>query len=141
MFMPVIIASDNFLLRQSEADRLWQEVVRLCQCPDDLVTIKSVEEEEMVRLNKQYRQKDKPTNILTFSYGEGEHDVAICLAVARREALERKIGIKEYTIILVTHAFLHAAGLDHEASVTEAQTMTELENMIVKAKGLLSDHL
>lgn len=139
--MPVIIASENFILSQSEVDKLWRDVVKLCHCPDDAVAIKSVGEEEIIRLNKQYRQINKPTNVLTFSYGEGEHDVAICLAVARREAAERKMDIKEYAIILVTHAFLHAVGLDHEASVMEAQAMAELEEKIIRAQGLLPNHL
>lgn len=135
------MASENFILSQSELDKLWQEVVRLCHCPDDAVTIKSVDEEEIIRLNNQYRQINKPTNVLTFSYGEGEHDVAICLLIAQQEAIERKMGIKEYAMILVTHAFLHAAGLDHEASVKEAQAMAELEEKIIRAQGLLPNHL
>jgi len=134
--MPVIIAEENFILSQSEGDALWLEVQRECHCPDDIVTIKGVDEEEIRRLNRQYRKLDKVTNVLTFSYGEGEHDIAICLAVAKREAAERKMTVHSYMIMLVTHALVHAAGWDHEASAEEAKKISAVEDRIRRTQGL-----
>ena len=139
--MPIIIAEDNFILSQSEIDAIWQAVQRECRTPDDIISFKSVDEAEIKRLNNKYRQTNKATNVLTFSYGEGEHDVAICLTVAEREARDRKMDLKPYAALLVTHALLHAAGVDHEASVEEAERMAGLEEKIVREQGWGATHL
>lgn len=139
--MPVNLVDEKFILSQQEAEGLWQKVIARRQYIDETVTVKSVDEAEITKLNRTYRQKDKPTNVLTFSYGDGEHDIAVCLPVARREAEERGVDIKSYVAVLLVHGLLHATGLDHERSAEEAQRMAELEEGIIKGVGFAPEHL
>lgn len=139
--MPVNLVDDKFILSQQEVEGLWQEVIARRQCMDETVTVKSVDEAEITKLNRTYRQTDKPTNVLTFSYGDGEHDIAVCLRVAQREAEKRGVALKSYVAVLLVHGLLHATGLDHERSAEEAQHMAELEEGIIKRVGFAPEHL
>lgn len=139
--MPVNLVDDKFILSQQEVEGLWQEVIARRQYMDETVTVKSVDEAEITKLNRTYRQTDKPTNVLTFSYGDGEHDIAVCLRVAQREAEERGVALKSYVAVLLVHGLLHATGLDHERSAEEAQHMAELEEGIIKRVGFAPEHL
>ncbi|MEO6077804.1 MAG: rRNA maturation RNase YbeY [Candidatus Andersenbacteria bacterium] len=105
------------------------------------VSIRCVSNKEMQNLNKTYRKKDAPTNILTFSYDENEHDIAICMNVAEKEAKERKVELVDYTALLVTHAFLHALGMDHEESEDEEKKTEELEKKILSNSGFATNTL
>jgi probable rRNA maturation factor len=134
-------------LQPEEVERLWQETIRIRTSLDAQVNIKCVSEDEMRTLNKQYRQKDAPTNVLTFSYPStssgqvGEHDIALCLPVAEQEAAARGVGLRDYVALLLVHAFLHAAGMDHERSEAEAHTTEQLEREILRAVGFAGDTL
>jgi probable rRNA maturation factor len=132
--MPINLQEDQLVLSLEDIERLWQVTRAWRDYPDDDVNIKTVSEEEMRTLNMQYRGKDAPTNVLTFSY-EGEHDVALCLDVAREEAGGRGAELRDYTALLLTHAFLHVTGMDHERSEREAQNTEEAERKILRAAG------
>ncbi|MDP3997880.1 MAG: rRNA maturation RNase YbeY [bacterium] len=118
-----------------EANTLWQAVVGEMGCTDDLVTVVVVKKEEARKLNKQYRGLDRATNVLTFSYDEGEHDVALCDQIAKEEAKEHGMSWRDYMAWLLVHAFLHAAGMDHERSLTEAELTRERERNILQQCG------
>jgi len=133
--MPVEVQCENFPLLADEVGSIWQEVLRTQEHKDDEVTISCVSEEEVRRLNREYRQVDKATNVLTFSYGEGEHDVSLCLAVAEREAKRQSKPVRDYIALLLAHAFLHVAGLDHEESEQAARDMRAKEKLITAAAG------
>jgi probable rRNA maturation factor len=64
-----------------------------------------------------------------------EHDVALCLSVAEREAAERQVPVRDYAAVLLVHAFLHACGLDHERSEAEAEKMAEAERSALQRCG------
>jgi probable rRNA maturation factor len=128
--MPVVMQGETGLSKEI-VEKLWAKVQQLCGVVDEEVTVKVVSEEESRRLKREYRGQDKATNVLTFSY-EGEHDIALCRAVAAREAEELGVEIRDYTAWLVVHAFLHAAGLDHEQSSQEADAMQKLEKKILE---------
>ena len=102
---------------------------------DGHVTLRCVDIDEITNMNATYRHKNSPTNILTFSYDENEHDIAICMNVAKDEAKERGVGLVDYVALLVTHGFLHALGMDHEASDEEELKTEELEKQILTVTG------
>ncbi len=92
-------------------------------------------------LNKQYRQKDKPTDVLSFPLEEHSletygilplGDIFICLDVARSQAEEFNIPLKEELTRLTIHGLLHLVGHDHERSEADEKEMTELQEKIVK---------
>lgn len=73
-------------------------------------------------LNRQYRGKDRPTDVLSFPGGDAVGDdvpylgdVAISLDTARRQAAERRIPLERELALLLLHAVIHLSGYDHEA--------------------------
>lgn len=110
--MSVNITCDNFPLSARAVDALWSSVTKLQSQPDSIVNIRCVSSPEIQWLNKRYRQVNEATNALTFSYGH-EHDIALCLSVIQQESVKQNYPLKDYVAHVVTHAFLHAAGLDH----------------------------
>ena len=136
--MPVFVQCNGFPLSDEEVAGLWRETTTLRQYPDELVTVCCVTEGEIKRLNKQYRGREEATNALTFSY-DGEHDIALCLAVAKREALGCNVSLRDYGAWLLAHAFLHVTGLDHERSADEAVAVEQAEVDILKVTGFVAD--
>jgi len=84
---------------------------------DAEITLRFVGTAEGRRLNRLYRGRDYPTNVLTFVYRgppQVEADVVLCLAVLRREAREAGRSLRAHLAHLVTHGVLHAQGYAHE---------------------------
>ncbi len=98
------------------------------------VTIHLSDDGAVRALNKQYRQKDKPTNVLSFPAVTRERlgaslllgDVFLALETLQREAATEKKPLSDHFCHLVMHGFLHLAGFDHETE-NEAKEMEALE--------------
>lgn len=67
---------------------------------------------EMQRMNRQFRKKNKTTDVLTFVY-PALIEVYISLAVARQQARERKVTLAQECQRLLVHGICHAMGMDH----------------------------
>jgi probable rRNA maturation factor len=84
-------------------------------------------DEEIHRLNQSYRQRDRPTDVLSFSQREGDFpapaavlgDVVISIDTANRQALERGHPLEAEILELLAHGLLHLLGYDHEISAAE----------------------
>lgn len=107
------------------------------------LTVRFVAEEEGRTLNREYREKDYATNVLTFAYNEGETiaddeptraDIILCTDVLEREAAEQEKTVEEHAAHLVVHGVLHAQGYDHEHD-EDADEMEQLERDIMEALG------
>lgn len=140
--MPVHILGDDLPLTLSQIDLLWRLVCSYLKQPEDQANVRSVSEDEIRTLNKVYRHQDSPTNVLTFSYGainipDGaqEHDIAVCLPIAKIEVGAYNVALADYVALLLTHAFLHAKGMDHELSPDEARATKEAEKDILTQAG------
>ena len=91
-----------------------------------LVGIKEIQE-----LNRAYRGKDAPTDVLSFENdGELLGDVVICPAVAREHARDFDSGFDEEMALMLTHGILHLLGRDHEDEA-EAEAMEKRENELL----------
>ena len=104
------------------------------------LTLRFVDETEGRTLNRDYRDKDYATNVLTFAYGESDDDIVqadivLCADVLLREAAERQIPVTQHAAHLVVHGVLHAQGYDHEAE-DEAEEMEQFETDILAQLGL-----
>lgn len=95
-----------------------------------LITLRIVDEEEGRALNRDYRNKDYATNVLTFAYGEEEGmlsgDIVLCAPVVAREAHEQGKTLVAHYAHLTVHGVLHMQGHDHETE-TDARIMEALE--------------
>lgn len=69
-------------------------------------------------LNRRFRRKDKPTDVLSFSRPQGG-DIAICAEIARQNATRLGHSVGDEIKVLVLHGMLHLAGYDHETDSGE----------------------
>ncbi|MGZ8217201.1 rRNA maturation RNase YbeY [Methylomagnum sp.] len=104
------------------------------------VSIRLVDEAESAELNRTYRGKDKPTNVLSFPFEVPEGvpndllgDLVICVPVIEREAREQGKTSAAHWAHMVVHGLLHLQGYDHseddEAEAMEAKEIAILEQL------------
>ena len=90
-------------------------------------------------LNRRFRGKDAPTNVLSFPAGAaaGRHlgDIALAFGVCAREAAEQGKPLEDHLQHLTAHGVLHLLGYDHETDV-EAQSMEARERQILAGLGV-----
>lgn len=105
---------------------------------DAEITVRIVGEDEGRQLNRDYRQKDYATNVLTFDYAQEPvvmADLVLCAPVVAREAQEQNKSLQEHYAHLLVHGTLHAQGWDHETSDEDAQEMEGYETDILRSLG------
>lgn len=106
------------------------------------VTIRIVDEAESQQLNFDYREKDKPTNVLSFPFQQPPGieelpllgDLVICAQVVEREANEQNKPLAAHWAHMVVHGCLHLLGFDH-ITEDEAQEMEAEEIQILADLG------
>ena len=115
------------------------------------ISVTFVNNEQIHELNRQYRDKDMPTDVLSFPMGEnGEYDInhdtgakilgdivismekAVEQAQRYGHSLEREVGY------LTAHSMLHLLGYDHETSGLDRVRMREKEEQVMSQLGLPS---
>ena len=115
------------------------------------ISIRFTDDDEVQALNRDYRGKDKPTNVLSFpmadpplldAVADGDEieillgDIVLAHGVCAREAEERGIGIEAHAAHLLVHGTLHLLGYDHENGDEEAEAMEEAERRALAALGI-----
>lgn len=104
------------------------------------ITVRFVGAAEGRRLNREYRDKDYATNVLSFGYGStgGGHalagDLVLCAPVVRREARAQGKTLAAHVAHLTVHGALHLQGHDHQ-SLSAAARMAALEKRILARLG------
>ncbi len=101
-------------------------------------------------LNREWRARDKPTNVLSFPMLEREElkslaadgppvmlgDIALAAETCAREAAEKGITLEAHAAHLIVHGLLHLAGHDHVDSDEQAEAMEALETAILAKLGI-----
>jgi probable rRNA maturation factor len=101
------------------------------------ITVRIVGADEARGLNREYRQKDYATNVLTFDY---QHepvvmaDLILCAPVVEAEAREQRLDLVAHYAHLLVHGTLHAQGFDHETA-RQAREMEPRESALMLALG------
>lgn len=105
------------------------------------LTIRFVDADECRALNRDYRSKDYPTNVLTFEYGSDtvHADIVLCTDVLLAEAVEQNKPVDAHAAHLIVHGVLHAQGYDHEDD-EEAEEMEKLEAEILHRLGFTNPY-
>ncbi len=105
---------------------------------------------EIHKLNRDWRGRDKPTNVLSFPMLVREEllglaeagppgllgDIALAFETCAREAAEKGIPVEDHAAHLIVHGLLHLAGHDHEISSRDADTMEALETKALALMGM-----
>jgi probable rRNA maturation factor len=115
------------------------------------VSVKFTDSAEVRALNKTYRAKDKPTNVLSFPMLEGDllgsiieadggefllGDIVLAHEVCAAEALDKDIPMDAHASHLVVHGMLHLLGYDHETGEGDAEAMEDIERRALAAIGI-----
>ncbi len=114
------------------------------------VSVLFTSDAEVHNLNREWRDRDKPTNVLSFPMLAREElldlatdgppamlgDIALAYGVCAREAAEKNILIADHAAHLIIHGLLHLAGYDHVGSDAEAEAMEALEIAALAKLGL-----
>jgi probable rRNA maturation factor len=111
----------------------WVERVLLPEHDEAQLTIRIVGEDEIQQLNRDYRDKNRPTNVLSFPFEAPPGvelpllgDIVIAAAVVAAEAETQNKSLESHWAHMVIHGVLHLLGYDH-VEHTEAETMETLE--------------
>ena len=91
-----------------------------------------VGERTIRKLNRFYRGEDKPTDVLSFDYGE----IIICYPVAMRQAKEHGLKIVDELSLLFVHGLLHIMGFEHK-TLKERKAMRLAEEKLLDYQGLV----
>jgi len=120
------------------------------------ISIRFTSNDEVQALNRDYRHKDKPTNVLSFPMvqadlleslsdsDDGEvllGDIVIAHGVTTAEAEEKHVSLEEHATHLIVHGTLHLLGYDHEQGEAEADHMEELERAALATLGIADPYV
>ncbi|MCB5195428.1 rRNA maturation RNase YbeY [Deefgea salmonis] len=121
----------------------WVSAALSAQIEHAEITLRFVDTDEGQSLNRDYRQKDYATNVLTFTFDDelpqvaGQPlmgDLVLCGAVIEREAQQQGKALLAHYCHMVVHGTLHLQGFDH-LEEAEAEAMELLETQIVTQLG------
>ncbi|MBN1501216.1 MAG: rRNA maturation RNase YbeY [Spirochaetes bacterium] len=96
-------------------------------------------------VNKDYRKKDRPTDVISFAYREDEFpnnsideieqlgDIFLSLEKAYEQSIEYEVTLKEEFLRLVIHSILHLIGYDHETNEADAEIMRSREDKLMNS--------
>lgn len=120
------------------------------------VSVRFTSDEEVQALNRHYRHKDAPTNVLSFpmvqpdllgglaNSDDGEvllGDIVLAHGVTAREAAQKGATLEDHATHLIVHGLLHLLGYDHEQGEPEADAMEELERAALAALGIADPYM
>ena len=96
------------------------------------VSIAIIGKDKIHSLNKKYRKKDKPTDVLSFQYGAGSGEIAICPEIVEEKSKKSRFSLEKEMARRLIHGTLHLLGYDHERGEAEAQKMQKKEELYFK---------
>lgn len=136
------IACEHADIPSQEQFLLWVETALSNTNKNFELTIRIVDIEESQQLNSQYRQKNKPTNVLSFPFEVPEGielnllgDLVICADVVIQEASEQNKLKNNHWAHLVIHGCLHLLGYDH-INEEEAIEMESIETQLLSTLSI-----
>jgi probable rRNA maturation factor len=113
------------------------------------VSVRVVDADEMQQLNSEFRDQDKPTNVLSFPAGdlaglpdEAERplgDIVVCATVVADEAQQQGKTQSDHWAHMIVHGTLHLLGFDHESD-SDAAKMESLEIHIMTDHGVANPY-
>ncbi len=133
------VDAESMSIPGKQSFQLWAESACLSE-DDTIASLQIVDRDEMQTLNKKYRDKDAPTNVLSFPMQLPEEvgvkllgDLALCVDVINEEAEQQGKQLRAHWAHMVVHGMLHLQGYDHienaDAGVMEAMEIDILKKL------------
>jgi len=142
-----VTVDDNLPLNNDEIQKCFDLTLKASALHIPLplpfaVNVRIVGHDEGLRLNKQYKNENSPTNVLSFEGNLKEEknlgieppflgDLVICLPVVAMEAVDQEKNFAQHFAHMLVHGFLHLLGFDHINNKDE-EIMKDLENIVLK---------
>ena len=129
-------------IARPEILRRIRAMIRLLQLDKAEVSFVLTDDKRVHQLNKIYRGKDRPTDVLAFAMHEGEFgalaghvlgDVIVSVPTARKQARSRRIPVLEEVTVLLAHGLLHLLGWDHETAAKDRRMQAETARLCAAA--------
>jgi probable rRNA maturation factor len=130
----------------------WSNLAELCiKLSDEMesnlnreICLSFCTESEIKDLNRNFRNKDSITDVLSFNFQDLQNtgeiqplgDVIICTTRAQEQAWELGYTLRRELIFLFAHGILHLLGYDHETE-EDAEKMFNLQKQVIKTYGIL----
>jgi len=129
----VVTKSKKWVGKEKLVERLAKKLISLVKSDAQELAISLVSDRQMKKINLQFRDKNKPTNVLSFPAFDRLFlgDIVIAYETLEREAKEQKKKFNDHLTHLILHSILHLLGHDHEEEKM-AQKMEKLEIKILK---------
>lgn len=115
--------------------KVAQRILSASACPEAHLSILIVDDAAIQAINRDYLNKDRPTNVISFAMQEGEGggvqpdllgDVVISAETAARDACEAQNSFESELYFLLLHGILHLLGYDHERGTEEDAKLMEV---------------
>ncbi|MGM0606920.1 MAG: rRNA maturation RNase YbeY [Candidatus Muiribacteriota bacterium] len=128
-------------MNESLLNNLKEEIISLKYNKKMVVDISFVSKEEIKELNFNYRNINKPTDVLSFSMKEGDFpecskdllgDVIICEDIVRENAVNNKVSFQEERLRVIIHGLLHIIGYNHDDKDGEKEMFNLQEKYLKK---------
>jgi probable rRNA maturation factor len=129
-------------LRVAEIRRRATAMLGLLQLEKMELSVLLTDDEQIRKLNKKYRAKNRPTDVLAFAMREGDFsalagellgDVIISIPTAERQAEERGVAPLAEVTMLLAHGLLHLLGWDHDTDAKDDAMRAEVERLVAAA--------
>lgn len=145
--MPVWLRSRGLRRRSvRHEDLAWRAEAMLdaLGMPDAELSVLLCDDETIRRLNRRYRKKNKPTDVLAFPMNEGPGpapqptllgDVVISVPTATRQARERDRAIVQEVTFLLAHGLLHLVGYDHATKREEREMNARTDDLMAAVEA------
>ncbi len=129
----VVTKNKKWTDKEKLVERLAKKLISLTKSDAQELAISLVSDRQMKKINFQFRDKNKPTNVLSFPAFDRLFlgDIVIAYETLEREAKEQKKKFNDHLTHLILHSILHLLGHDHEEEKM-AQKMEKLEIKILK---------
>jgi probable rRNA maturation factor len=115
-------------IRKRDLRKVARRILSVSGCPDAELSVVIADDAGIREINRDYLQRDRPTNVISFPMQEGEGgginplllgDVVISAETAARDAAEAGIPFEHELWFLLLHGILHLLGFDHERGSAE----------------------
>lgn len=154
--MAVRLVVEDRLTKSERAGIVRAEILRRAKAMVSLLQLEKFElsllltnDDQVHELNKIYRGKDRPTDVLAFAMREGDFaglagellgDVIVSIPTAKRQAKERNVEPLAEVTMLVAHGLLHLLGWDHETAAKDRAMRAETDRLCAAAERKAPRH-